>query len=176
MKIRYLIITSLFAALLFSACLKDTPYIDVSNSQPIIEFGLSPANGQFGPFAFVGDTVGAPAVNIDTAVAVVVASPQVLNSTVTTTVKTDTSQISAYNAANGSMFTALPDSLYHLTTTATVAPGYRVGRVAVTLMLSKFPMHHAYALPLAIVSASQTGGQNLLVSGNSGTFMWLFDR
>ena len=173
---KYLIICCLFAAVGLSACLKDTPYLDVSNSQPIIEFGLSPANGQFGPFPFAGDTVGAPAVNIDTAIAVVVASPQVLNTTVTTTVKVDTSQISAYNSANGTSFTAMPDSLYKLTTTASVAPGYRVGRVAVTLMASKFPAHHSYALPLAIVNASESGGQSLLVSGNSGTFMWLFDR
>ena len=104
------------------------------------------------------------------------ASPQVLSSSVTTTVKFDQSQIDAYNTANGTSFTALPDSLYSLTTTAMVAAGYRVGRVAVTVNLSKFPVHHTYALPLAIVSASTSGGQNLLVSGNSSTFMWLFER
>ena len=125
---------------------------------------------------FAGDTLGGPSVDYDTAVAVVVASPQVLNSSVTTTVKIDTSQISAYNMANDSSFTALPDSLYQLTTSATVQPEFRVGRVAVNIFLSKFPAHHKYALPLAIVSASTSGGQNLLVSGNSSTFMWLFDR
>ena len=176
MKIKFLIIPSLLAAVCLSACLKDTPYLDVSNSQPIIEFGLSPANGDFGPFAFAGDTLGGPSLDYDTAVAVVVASPQVLNSTVTTTVKIDTSQITAYNAVDTIHWSMLPDSLYKLTTTATVSPGYRVGRVAVSLFVSKFPAHHAYALPLAIVSASQTGGENLLVSGNSSTFMWLFDR
>lgn len=163
-------------AFCLGACLKDTPYIDVSNSQPIIEFGLSPANGQFGPFVFAGDTTGAPAVNVDTAIAVVVASPQVLNSTVTTTVRIDTTQISAFNAVDTTHWSMLPDSLYTLTTTATVSPGYRVGRVAVVLNLSKFPAHHAFALPLTIVSASQNGGQNLIVSGNSADFMWLFER
>ena len=176
MKIKYLIITCLSIVVCLSACLKDTPYIDVSNSQPIIEFGLSPANGQFGPFNFKGDTLGGPSINYDTAVALVVASPQVLNSMVTTTVKFDQSQIDAYNSANGTSYTALPDSLYSLTTTATVAPGYRVGRVAVTINMTKFPAHHTYALPLAIVSASTSGGQSLVVSGNSGTFMWLFNR
>lgn len=177
MKLKYSIIPCLLIVVCLSACLKDTPYIDVSNSQPIIEFGLSPANGAFGPFMFKGDTLGGPVLDYDTAVAVVVASPQVLNTTVTTTVKFDSSQIDAYNSANDSTFVALPDSLYKLTTTATVAPGYRVGRVAVTLLVSKFPAHHKYALPLAIVSASQSGGgTNLVVSGNSATFMWLFDR
>ena len=176
MKLKYLIIPCLFAVVSFVACLKDTPYIDVSNSQPIIEFGLSPANGQFGPFPFAGDTVGAPASDLDTAVAVVVASPQVLNSMVTATIKVDTSQITAYNNANGSAFSVLPDSLFTLTTAATVSPGFRVGRVAVTLNFSKFPLHHQYALPLAIVSASTNKGQNLVVSGNSATFMWLFAR
>lgn len=159
-----------------SSCLKDTSYLDVSNSAPIIEFGLSPAQGLTGPFAYVPDTVGAPAVDADTMVAIVVASPQVLNTTVTATVKVDTTQISAYNAANDSTFTALPDSLFALTTTATVAPGYRVGNVAVKLYLSKFPAHHKFALPLAITAASTNSGENLIVSGNSATFMWLFDR
>ncbi|HTR27842.1 MAG TPA: DUF1735 domain-containing protein [Puia sp.] len=176
MKIKYLIIPCLLAGIMLSGCLKDTPYIDVSNSQPIIEFGLSPANGQFGPFAFAGDTIGAPASDIDTAVAVVVASPQVLNSTVTATIQVDPTQVQSFNSANGTSFTVLPDSLFALTTSATVQPGYRVGRVAVTLNFSKFPLHHQYALPLAIVSASAGGGQNLIVSGNSATFMWLFDR
>ena len=63
MKIKYWIFPSLFIVLCLSACLKDTPYIDVSNSQPIIEFGLSPANGQFGPFKFKGDTLGGPSMN-----------------------------------------------------------------------------------------------------------------
>ncbi|GGB15835.1 hypothetical protein GCM10011511_44600 [Puia dinghuensis] len=159
-----------------SSCLKDTPYIDVSNSQPIIEFGLSPANGVTGPFAYVPDSVGGPSANIDTAVAVVVASPQVLSSTVTVTVKVDTSQISAYNTANGTSFTVLPSNLYTLKTTATVNPGYRVGRLDVVLNMSQFPAHHSYALPLAIVSASTNTGQNLIVSGNSATYMWLFSR
>lgn len=176
MKIKFLILAGLFAIVSLSACLKDTPYLDVSNSGPIIEFGLSPANGDFGPFAFAGDTLGGPTMDYDTAVAVVVASPQVLNSTVTTTVKVDTTQISAYNSANGTTFTVLPANLYQLTTTATVSPGYRVGRVAVTILLSQFPAHHTFALPLAIVSASTSSGQNLLVSGNSSSFMWLFNR
>jgi len=174
MKIKYLIITCLCIVTCLGSCLKDTPYIDLTNSQPIIEFGLSPANGDTGPFLYGADTANSP--DVDTAIAVDVASPQVLNSTVTTTVMVDTTQISAYNIANDSTFTALPDSLYSLTPSATVAPEYRVGRVAVTIYFSKFPAHHQYALPLAIVSASTSGGKSLIVSGNSGTFMWLFDR
>jgi len=174
MKISISIITCAFAALGLGSCLKDTPYLDVSNSQPIIEFGLSPAQGVFGPFVYGVDTANSP--DVDTAIAVVVASPQVLNVPVSVTVKVDTTQISAYNSANDSTFMALPDSLYSLTTTTTVAAGYRVGRVSLTLNLSKFPAHHKYALPLAIVSASENSGQSLVVSGNSGTFMWLFDQ
>lgn len=174
MKIKYLLLFCLCISSCLSSCLKDTPYLDVSNSQPIIEFGLSPANGDTGPFLYGADTANSP--DVDTAIAVVVASPQVLNVSVSTTVMVDTTQISAYNSANDSTFTVLPDSLYSLTTTTTVAAGYRVGRVAVTLNLSKFPAHHKYGLPLAIVSAQESSGQSLIVSGNSGTFMWLFDR
>src|SRR5579872_6761787 len=167
MKTIYVMIAVFLTGVCLSGCLKDTPYLDVSHSQPIIEFGLSPANGQFGPFPYAGDTLGGPNIDVDTAVAVVVASPQVLNSTVTTTIKVDPGQVDAYNTANGTSFEVLPDSLFTLSTTATVSPGYRVGRVAVTLNLSKFPVHHQYGLPLAIVSASTGGGENLVVSGNS---------
>lgn len=173
-KLKYILPVLFILTIFFSSCLKDTPnYIQVSNSAPIIEFGLSPADGDYGPFAYAGDTAGAAL--IDTQIAVVVASPQVLNSTVSVTVKEDTTQVSAFNNANGTSFTALPDSLFTLTTSASVAPGYRVGNVKVTLNLQKFPASHNFLLPLALVSAT-AGSTNLIVSSNSGTFMWVFQR
>lgn len=144
--------------------------MDVSNTAPIIEFGVSPANGSNGPFKYKGDT--ASSVTIDTAVALVIASPQVLTKAVTITVSVDPSQVSAYNMANGTSYSLLPSNLYNITSTAiTIAAGYRVGRIPVTLNLSSFPAVHSYALPLTIVN-----GDGLVISGNSGTFMWLFTR
>ncbi|HLX91760.1 MAG TPA: DUF1735 domain-containing protein [Puia sp.] len=159
-----------FGSCAMGACLKDTPYLDVANSAPIIEFGLSPANGDFGPFVYAGDTASSPA--MDTAVALVIASPQVLNKDITVTVGLDTSQISAYNQANGTTYTLLPSDLYSLTNTSvTIKAGYRVGRLSVSLNLPSFNATHTYALPLVI-----TNGGGLIISGNSSTFMWLFTR
>jgi hypothetical protein len=150
-------------------CLKDTPYLDVSNTQPIIEFGISPANGWYGPFPLAGDTVGSPVV-VDTAIGLVIASPQVLNKSYSITVRVDTTQISAYNAANGTSYTLLPASLYSMPDSViTIPAGYRIGRIPVNINFPIFPQTQSYALPLTIVN-----GGGLLISGNSGQFMWLF--
>ena len=150
-------------------CLKDTPYLDVSNTQPIIEFGISPANGWYGPFPLAGDTVGSPVV-VDTAIGLVIASPQVLNKSYSITVRVDTTQISAYNAANGTSYTLLPASLYSMPDSViTIPAGYRIGRIPVNINFPIFPQTQSYALPLTIVD-----GGGLLISGNSGQFMWLF--
>lgn len=170
MKIRYLILVCLFVAFGFSSCLKDTPYMDVSNSASIIEFGLSPANGDFGPFMYRADTAGSPAV--DTAIALDIASPQVLNKNVTITVAVDSALVAAYDSANAASFTPLPANLYSLTSsTITIEAGFRVGRIPVTLNFPSFPASHNYALALTI-----TDGGGLLISGNSSTFIWLFER
>ena len=170
MKLKFSIIPGLLSAVILSSCLKDTPYMDVSNTAPIIEFGTSPANGSYGPFTYNGDTTASPA--IDTAVALVIASPQVLSKAVTVTIKVDTSQISAYNSANDSNYVALPASYYSIgSTTITIPAGYRVGRISVKLNFPQFPATHRYALPLSI-----TDGGGLLISGNASTFMWLFQR
>src|ERR1700683_1626609 len=87
MKLKFLIPTVVFFSILFSSCLKDTPFMDVSNTAPIIEFGQSPAQGLQGPFVYGFDTYGAygpPNTFItsdttsltDTAIALVLASPQ----------------------------------------------------------------------------------------------------
>jgi hypothetical protein len=160
----------LIIVIMCSSCLKDTPYLDVSDSPPIIEFGLSPANGDFGPYLYNGDTATAPA--IDTAIALLIASPQVLTKDISVTVAVDTSQISAYNAAQGTGFTMLPSNLYALDSlTITIKAGYRVGRLPVSLNFPAFPATYNYALPLVI-----TNGDGLIISGNSSTFMWLFQR
>lgn len=162
------------SVVLFSACLKDTPYMDVSHTQPIIEFGLSPASGNNGPFLWHDSAYTA---SLDTAISLVVASPQVLPDAVTATVAIDTSQISAYNNANSTSFVLLPFNMYSLPSTSIViAAQHRIGSIPVTLHFNQFPAVHNYALPLVIVKATQAGGAGLIVSGNSGTFMWLLEH
>jgi hypothetical protein len=170
MKLKILIIPGIFAIVALSSCLKDTPYMDVSNTAPIIEFGISPANGSKGPFKYKGDTAASP--SVDTAVALDIASPQVLSKAVTITIRVDTSQISAYNTAHGTSYTLLPSNLYNIKSTViTIPAGYRVGAIPITLNFPTFPATHTYALPLAIAD-----GGGLIISGNSATFMWLFKR
>ena len=216
MKLKILIPVGICLTLLFSSCLKDTPFMDVSNTQPVIEFGLSAASGNaYGAFQFIGDTINSTVSTYDTAIALVVASPQVLSSSVTATVAIDTTQISPFNAGASSVyvpglqnelsndgngggppvyvqflsynqsdsttalstnFTTLPSNLYNMTTTITIAPGYRVGRIPVNLSLSSLPTHHSYVLPLKIVDAKTANGDTLIVSPNSNTFMWYFQR
>ena len=183
---RYILFVFLVLAVFgFSSCLKDKPYLDVSNTTPIIEFGQSVANGvygfngYFGAFPFAGDTANAPVPAYDTAVALVLASPQVLNDTVHVTIAIDTTQLSAFNSSQGESITLLPSNLYSLPNTLIgIAPGYRVGIIPVTVNLSAFPAHHQYGLPIKIVSVTDVENPNnqIIVSGNSGTFMWLFQR
>jgi hypothetical protein len=162
----------------FGSCLKSTPYLDVSNTQPIIEFGISPANGYYGPFQY--DSAGRSLeTDVDTAIGLVIASPQVLSKSYTITVSIDTAQISAFNASGAAntnfTFTLLPQSMYSLTGSATIPAGYRLGRLPVSLKLSQLPLMTAYALPVRI-----TNSDGLLVSGSTGAssavFMWWFYR
>ncbi len=135
------------------------------NTAPIIEFGQSPAQGVAGPFVYAGDTT----TMADTAVALVLASPQVESDTLQTLVSVvHPTQVSSYNTNNGTNFSVLPDSLFTISDTVNILPGYRVGSIKITL---KFPGLHNYALPLKI-SASYflNNNQPVIVSGNSGTF------
>jgi hypothetical protein len=168
MKLKIVIPIGLLFWLTMSSCLKDTPYMDVSNTARIIEFGQSPAQGVMGPFVYGGDTTALA----DTAIALVLASPQVESDTLQTIIGIDNTQISAFNTANGSSFTSLPDSLFSMSDTINIPPGYRVGVIPVTL---KFPGLHNYALPLKIEgSYFLHKNTSVVISGNSGTFMWLF--
>jgi hypothetical protein len=172
MKLRSMVLSSILCIILFGSCLKDTPFLDVSNTQPLIEFGLSPANGFSGPYLYAGDTAGI--VSMDTAIALVIASPQVLNKAVNITIRVDTTQISAFNATDTISFSLLPSNLYTLPDTViTIPAGYRVGRIPVTLNLGAFPATHNYALPLTIVDG---GGIQINTSNGANQFMWLFSR
>jgi hypothetical protein len=167
----------ILTVVVFGGCLKSTPYMDVSNTQPIIEFGISPANGYNEPMVFDTSSLQTDA---DTAVGLLIASPQVLTKAYTFQVAIDTSQINAYNATFGdpNVYTLMPKNLYVMpdTVSVTIPAGYRIGRIPITLKLSQLPVLTPYALPLKIID-----GGGLLISGaafpyNTGQFMWMFYR
>lgn len=212
MKIKlFIAVVGIFFAISFSSCLKDNPYLNLSNTQPIIEFGQSAANsiyglnGYYGAFLYVPEnvtydtTIVASDTTIttitplnDTAIALVLASPQVLNDTVAVTFTIDTSQIAPYNSALDSNYIALPDtlngsSLYtlnndtahlSLTQTINILPGHRVGSIPIVLNFPAFPASYRYAFPISIVNAvdKEDPSNLIIVSGNSGKFMWLLSQ
>jgi hypothetical protein len=168
MKIKIWVPVVIFFSIVLSSCLKDTPFMDVSNTAPVIEFGQSPAQGLSGPFAYGGDTTAVA----DTAIALVLASPQVESDILQTIVAVDPTQIAAFNAANNTNYTVIPDSLFTMRDTIDILPGYRVGSIPVTI---NFPGVHNYALPLKIVgSYFLHSSTSVIISSNSGTFMWYF--
>jgi Domain of unknown function (DUF1735) len=168
MKTKIALPIGLVFCLTLGSCLKDTPYMDVSNTAPIIEFGQSPAQGVSGPFVYGGDMTA----TTDTAIALVLASPQVETDTLQTIVGIDPSQVMEFNAANGTNFTVLPDSYITMADTVNILPGFRIGVIPVRL---KFPGIPNSALPLKINgSYFLHKNTSVVISGNSGTFMWLF--
>jgi len=184
---RYLILLLVPAlALGFSSCLKDKPYLDVSNTEPVIEFGQSVANGivnqnvnYAGAFYFAGDTAASPVPSYDTAIALILASPQVLNDSIAVTIALDSTQIAAWNAAEGDTLTMIPSNLYTLPQTVIgISPQHRIGNIAVQIPLASYPASNAYGLPIKIVNAVDVSNPNqlIVVSSNSGKFMWIFER
>jgi hypothetical protein len=169
-KFKYLLLL-FFTSVALAACLKDKAFMDVSGTQPIIEFSYGTSGA-----SDVGNLGADPSIaKLDTAFALNIASPQVLDYPVTVTLKVDPTQIAKYNAAGNSPVTLLPDSIYQWkTTTVTIPAGYRISRVPITLFPSKLDPSKSYGLPISIVSATGPSGQNLIVSGNAGVAFFAF--
>ena len=179
---RYLILLLATAlGLGFGSCLKDKPFLDVSGTAPVIEFGQSVANGIVndstgykGAFFFEGDPT-VPA--FDTAIALILASPQVLNDSISVTIALDPTQFAGWNA-QGDTVTMIPDSVYSMSQlTVGISPQHRIGNIPVHISLAKFPATYAWGLPIKIVSAADVTHPNttIVVSANAGTFMWIFE-
>lgn len=168
-KLKYGILLGMIA-LGFSSCLKDNKFLDVSNTQNIIEF----AQGSDGTSAL---SWGSQTGTIDTAIAVDIASPQVLNYDVTVTIKYDQTLITNWNAANPTNpVQLLPDSVgtFPATITVKIPAGYRVGRIPVKLNFDKLNPTVSYCMPFSIASATGPSGQNLIVSSNAGAMLYNF--
>ncbi len=170
-----LIYTGMLGMLLlgFSSCLKDNKFLDVSNTQPIIEF----SRGSNGTKTLSWGTLDTAVV--DTAIAIDIASPQVLNYDVTVKINYDQSLITQWNAANpDNMLQVLPDSdgvIPASPITVTIPKGFRIGKIPIKLYADKIDPTVSYAMPFTITSASGAGSnQNLIVSSNAGKLMYAF--
>ncbi|WP_158559400.1 DUF1735 domain-containing protein [Deminuibacter soli] len=157
-------------AMAFGSCLKSDDFLDTANTQPVIEFpsyasGANNANGNT-----LSDTT--PVVHLDTAIALNLASPQVINKDYKVTVQLDTAAIAAYNAANDDTYEPLPASLITIpSATVTIPANHRIGRFGVSLALDKSDYNnHKYAVAFTITDAP-----GLVISSNAKTFIWLLD-
>ncbi|HXB08815.1 MAG TPA: DUF1735 domain-containing protein [Puia sp.] len=169
-KFKYVVLLGIIA-LGFPSCLKDNAFLNVANTQAIAEFSIAAPTSSSYSWGALPDTSV-----VDTAIAVDIASPQVLSSDVTITVSWDTTLIAAYNTANSQFpLHPLPDSCFNIAMPISVKipAGYRIGRIPVKLFPQKINPTVSYAMPLRITAATGTGA-SILVSGNAGTLMYAF--
>lgn len=168
-KLKYCVLLGV-AALGLSSCLKDNSFLNVANTQPIIEFPIvSPTVASYSWGSLSGNEV-------DTAIAVDIASPQVLNYAVTVTLSWDTALISAYNTANPQYpIKPLPDSCYSIASpiTVTIPAGYRIGRIPLKLYPARINSTVSYGMPFRITAVTGKG-PSLLISPNAGSLLYTF--
>jgi Domain of unknown function (DUF1735) len=154
------------------ACLKDKLYMDVSKTQPIIEFSYgTDATSDLGNFG-----MDPTQTELDTAIAINIASPQVLDYPVTVTLKIDASLLTKYNGTSGNtQLSLLPDTTYNFSTsTVTIPAGHRIARLPIKIYPGKIDPTISYGLPISVVNAKGPNGQNLLVSSNAGVAFYAF--
>jgi Domain of unknown function (DUF1735) len=136
-----------------SSCLKNGQYnIDFSQvgASVYIPLAANHANG------VVAETYNATTLSASIPVIVDLASPSPLGTATTLSLAIDTAFLNAYNTANGTSFTVLPDSVYTLSGTLdmTIPAGQRLDSIVVKLDLTKLDLSGTYILPYTIASAS----------------------
>ena len=139
-------------AVSLTSCLKNGPYnTDFSKVAASVDLPLAAANNN----GIVGFSFDATVTTTVIPVYVDVASPSLPGSSTTVTLALDTAFLSQYNAANGTNYSLLPDSVY--TTSGwnlTVAKGQRLDSMVVTYQFSKMDLSQNYILPITISQAS----------------------
>lgn len=156
------------AALLVSmtGCLKDEKFLAVDETAPIVEFPIG-GPGVVDNVYDVNDITK----NIDTSIAINIASTQVLDRDVTVTVQVTPTIVTEFNTNHGTAYKSLPLANYSIENyTLTIPKGYRVGRLKIRLFFPKFNLDDTYALGLQIVNAP-----GLTISGNFNKFLWSFN-
>jgi hypothetical protein len=143
----------LLAGLAFPSCLKNSAYnVDFSQGGASVDLPLAAANANgVVPFTFGTGTNTFP-------VYVNMASPSPLSKATTATVGIDSAYLNAYNTANATSYTLLPDSDYSISGfSVTIPAGQRLDSVEVTFNLSKINTSPSisYVLPFTITQASE---------------------
>lgn len=157
------------------SCLKDKAFMDVSNTQALIEFtalggvGGNNAATVAAPLSF---SLVPPLTIIDTVITVNIASPQVLNQNVAVTIAVDTTLVGLSDTANGNNYEVLPDSLYSVPNLQiTIPAGYRIGKIPIKLKLTNYDfINHKYAIGFRITDA-----KGLIISSNANSFLLSLD-
>ena len=170
-NIKYLALVLILAVSLQS-CLKDTAFLNVSNTTPLVEFSFGSTGTSTLSFGTLADTT-----EFDTVIAVNLASPQVLNTAVTVTVTLDQSLVTNFNAANpGNKLAILPDSVYALpkTITLTIPAGYRIAKIPLKFNVTKIDPTVSFAIPYTITNVKAADGSNVIISGNAGSILYAF--
>lgn len=146
--------------------------MDVSNTTPLVEFSF----GNMGTSTLSFGSLPAQD-EYDTVIAVNLASPQVLNTDVTVTIKLDNSLVTKFNAANpDNQLLIIPDSVFAApkTITLTIPAGYRIRKIPIALNTNKLDPTVSYAIPYTISSVKAADGSKIIVSGNAGSIMYAF--
>lgn len=136
-----------------SSCLKNGPYnVDFTSVAPSVDLPLAAANSNgVVAFTFQAGSNTFP-VYAD------LASPAVLGTSTTVTLIVNSAYLNAYNTANGTSYTLLPDSDYSVSTLSlTIPAGQRLDSAEVTFNIGMIDTSSAisYVLPFSISTASQ---------------------
>lgn len=160
-------IGSLIALTAFSSgCLKDDKYSEIDKTGAIVEFPIG------GPGVVENSyDVTDISKNLDTTIAINIASPQPLDRDVKITVRVTPTIVTEYNTVHGTTYTPLPANVYSIEDyTITIPKGYRIGRFKVKFLFPQFSLSETYAFALQIVDAP-----GLTISGNYNKFLWVFN-
>jgi hypothetical protein len=136
-----------------SSCLKNGQYnIDFSTVGASVDLPLAAANSN-GVVTFAYN----PSVtSVQLPFYIDLASPQVFGTAVTATMALDTAFLSSYNAANGTSYALMPDSVYTIINgfARTIPAGKRLDSMYVNFDFTKMDLSQSYVLPVTIQSAS----------------------
>lgn len=148
----------------FTSCLDDKKFLDIANTGAIVEFPRGSADN-LNVFSVLP---GTPVT--DTAIAINIASPQMLDRDVTVTLRQNVTVITDYNTVHGTAFETLPDTLYTVESyKVTIPKGFRIGRLKMRINFPKFDLSKSYAIAFQIAEVSPAG---ITISGNYNTFIW----
>jgi hypothetical protein len=156
-------------SVLLGGCFKEAPAVDFSTVGTIIE--IIPPFGGLENFGNTGLVFPAGDLFDSELVVVNIASPKPLSVPLTVTLGINDSALSAYNAAYGTSYISLPDSVYSFpVTSVTIPAGTHLDTLTVYFYPAKVDSTQSYMLPIGISNA-----QGKTISGNFSIIYFHFD-